>query len=112
MSCWPFTALPAGTRPDRGSASTMRTIVTTILQKTARQRLGPHLLVSDDPPRVTRRRQIREQAAPEPIHRTGRPGQVKPSPALTCPLQLLVAMLQALTMPPSTCVASIEGNAA
>src|SRR5215469_12245486 len=47
MSAWPFTALPPGTRPDRGSASTMRTIVTAALPETARQRLGPHSLVSD-----------------------------------------------------------------
>src|SRR6204780_612755 len=48
MSAWPFTALPPGTRPDRGSSSTMRTIDTAVLQETARQRLGPHSLVSDD----------------------------------------------------------------
>jgi len=33
MSCWPFTALPSGGDPVRGSASTMRTIVTTVLQE-------------------------------------------------------------------------------
>src|SRR5579875_1245880 len=35
MSCRRLTVLPSGTRPDRGSASTIRTIVTAALQKTA-----------------------------------------------------------------------------
>src|SRR5215469_407463 len=68
MSAWPFTALPPGTRPDRGSASTMRTIVTAALPETARQRLGPHSLVSDGtamgypPPKNL------EAGSAEPIH--------------------------------------------
>src|ERR1700735_3576643 len=56
----------------------MRTVVTAVLRQTARQRFGSHSLVSAGPAPVTRRRQIREQAALEPIHTPGRPGQAKP----------------------------------
>ena len=35
-------------------AGTMRTVVTAVLQQTARQRFGSHSLVSDGPPPVTR----------------------------------------------------------
>ena len=50
------TSLPSGARAARRlcSAKTMRTVVTAVLQQTARQRFGSHSLVSDGPPPVTR----------------------------------------------------------
>jgi hypothetical protein len=60
MSCWcsrqSGTSLPSGARVGRRwwRAKTMRTVVTAVLQQTARQRFGSHSLVSDGPPPVTR----------------------------------------------------------
>ena len=49
------TSLPSGARAGRlWCARTMRTVVTAVLQQTARQRFGSHSLVSDGPPPVTR----------------------------------------------------------